>query len=250
MISPDGRIRFGNLKIAEGDIFVRRNFQLKIISRRESNVFCTVRWFQDQFLDEGCDAVVTDDAEVHALRGARSGSPGFQRVYPDSAVAFFDWISGQSATDRGPSRRAVNEVESSVVLRTLDCSLNQYSFRKMRVSVSADSVSRIEFAGCVANHGKCLVAMIEANDVAVPHALNRTDIEPPLRVGEGRRVENRFRTPLSWFRQLALHMKHGIFHLSKQSGEDFTPCGQQARIWFGAIVLDQCVKAWQRMIWH
>src|SRR5580693_4058977 len=102
----------------------------------------------------------------------------------------------------------------------------------MGVSVSTDAVRRVEPASCVANYCKCLVAVIEPDDVAPSHALSWTDIEPPLGIGEGGRAENRFRVFRLRFRQLALHVKHGVFHLSNQSGEDLAPRGQQARIWF------------------
>ncbi len=63
-----------------------------------------IQRFENQFLDEGGDVAIADDAELISLLRTGACTAGAGDVDQESTVALLDGISGQAAADRQRAR--------------------------------------------------------------------------------------------------------------------------------------------------
>ena len=68
--------------------------------------------------------------------------PAWFSINPDAAVAFLHRVRRQPAANRCARRRAVDQIEASVVLRALNHSADHQSIGKMRVAMRTESIGR------------------------------------------------------------------------------------------------------------
>jgi hypothetical protein len=76
LMLPDDAIGLGNGEVAEADRFVDWDFDLQIVAGCEGNFFVLIFGNEDEFLDEGGDVVVADNAELVCLWRRAPGPPG------------------------------------------------------------------------------------------------------------------------------------------------------------------------------
>src|ERR1700722_11759195 len=227
----------GYVKCTEGNCVVSRNVKLQIIARRKGNSFVRVQRFENEFLDEGGNVQIADDSESGRLLRTGAGAAGSDDVEAEAAVALFNRISSESAAGRSAGGGAGEQIETAIVLGTLDdLSLHQ-AIGKMRVAVGAHSVGSVEMTLVVTIERVGFLSLIEADDVGATQGGGRTSFDPAFGVGLRRGAIEPFLLPRPGFREPPFNVIRGVLDLAENRWRNFTPGGKEAGIRCGAIVL-------------
>ena len=167
--------------------FVERYFvvggdvELKVVARPVIERRRAGLQFKNQFLDEGGDVVVADDAEsVGGGELREAATAGGSEVEEDLPVVFAGLIGLQADAGRLTPGRTVGDVESPVVLGAFDERARNKTVGQMGVAVGADAVGGVEVAVGRAVDGVGLAFMVEADDVFFPQEAAGADFDPAV----------------------------------------------------------------------
>ena len=166
---------------AERYFVVGGDVELQVVARLVIGQRRAGLGFQNQFLDEGGDVVVADDAEsVGGGALGEAATAGGSEVEEDFPVVFAGLVGLEADADRLTPRRTVGDVEAPVVLGAFDERARNKAVGQVGVAVGADAVGGVEIAVGGAVDGVGLVFVVEADDVFFPQEAAGADLDPAV----------------------------------------------------------------------
>src|SRR5579862_7331982 len=117
---PNCSVRLWDVKIAEANAVIGRNFKLQIVARLEINWVSRLDWFEHNLSDERCHTAIAENAQSQRRLSTGPCPPGTEQVHEQTAVTAFNGIRAEPSADRRTGRRAIGQLVSSIVLGAFD----------------------------------------------------------------------------------------------------------------------------------